>query len=71
MQAIKRIIPRKEFKQYNIPDSFGVQAEMIILPTNIGETGTETSSYDLMKIQEQSGMTQMLNEPEEDIWNEL
>jgi hypothetical protein len=71
MQAIKRIIPRVNFKQYNIPDSFGQQAEMIILPAKQIETETINSSYDLMKIQEKSGMMQMLNEPEEEIWNEL
>ena len=71
MQAIKRIIPRVNFKQYNIPDSFGQEAEMIILPAKQFDAENINSSYDLMKIQEKSGMIQMLNEPEEEIWNEL
>ncbi len=32
MQAIKRIIPKVDFKNFNIPESFGEEAEMIILP---------------------------------------
>jgi len=32
MQVIKKIIPRVDFKNFNIPDSFGDKAEMIILP---------------------------------------
>lgn len=71
MEAIKRIIPRKQFKHYNIPDNFGEQAEMIILPVKEYEEENKISSYDLMKLQEKSGIAQMLNEPEEDFWNAL
>lgn len=71
MEAIKRIIPRKQFKRYNIPDNFGEQAEMIILPVKEHEEENKISSYDLMKLQEKSGIAQMLNEPEEDFWNAL
>jgi hypothetical protein len=71
MEAIKRIIPRNKFKLYNIPDNFGEQAEMIIIPVKDEDDGNKISSYDLMKLQEKSGMTQMLNEPEEDYWNAL
>jgi len=28
-------------------------------------------SYQMAKLQETSGMMQMLNEPEEDVWNDL
>lgn len=34
MEAIKRIISRKQFKLYNIPDNFGDEAEMIIIPVD-------------------------------------
>jgi hypothetical protein len=71
MEAIKRIIPRKHFKRYNIPDNFGEQAEMIILPVKEQEEESKISTYELMKLQEKSGITQMLNEPEEDFWNAL
>jgi hypothetical protein len=71
MEAIKRIISRKQFKQYNIPDNFGDEAEMIIIPVNKLEEKNKISSYNIMKLQEKSGMVQMLNEPEEDFWNAL
>ena len=71
MEAIKRIISRKQFKLYNIPDNFGDEAEMIILPVIKNEEENKISSHNLMKLQEKSGMVQMLNEPEEDAWNDL
>ena len=40
MQAIKKIIPRVDFKNFNIPDSFGDKAEIIIIPF------TETKEVD-------------------------
>jgi len=71
MEAIKRIISRKQFKLYNIPDNFGEEAEMIIIPVNKYEEENKISSHNMMKLQEKSGMIQMLNEPEEDAWNDL
>ena len=71
MEAIKRIISRKQFKLYNIPDNFGEEAEMIIIPVIKNEKENKISSYNMMKLQEKSGMVQMLNEPEEDAWNDL
>ena len=71
MEAIKRIISRKQFKLYNIPDNFGEEAEMIIIPVNKNKEENKISSYSMMKLQEKSGMIQMLNEPEEDLWNAL
>ena len=71
MEAIKRIISKKQFKLYNIPDNFGEQAEIIIIPVKKNEEENLTSSYNVMKLQENSGIIRMLNEPEEDFWNEL
>lgn len=71
MQAIKRIIKRVDFKDFNIPDSFGEQAQMIIFPISDLNSENEAFTFDLLKLQEKSGMINMLNEPEEDIWNEL
>ena len=71
MEAIKRIISKKQFKLYNIPDNFGEQAEIIIIPVKKNEEENLTSSYNVMKLQEKSGIIRMLNEPEEDFWNEL
>jgi len=73
MEVIKRIVTRKNFGIYNIPDSFGEKAEVIIIPYKSEENAQEdnSESYYLMKAQEQSGSISMLNEPEEDAWNEL
>jgi len=71
MQAISRVISRVHFKEYNIPDNFGAKAQLIILPFEESFPKIENESYQLMKLQEKSGMMQMLNEPEEDVWNEL
>lgn len=72
MEVIKRIVSRKNFREYNIPDSFGSKAEIIILPYHESENldGEDESLY-LMKAQEQNGSVNMLNEPEEDAWNEF
>lgn len=72
MEVIKRIVPRKNFRTYNIPESFGDRAEIIILPYQDSEIfPIENESLYLMKAQEQSGSVNMLNEPEEDAWNDL
>ena len=71
MEAIKRIISKKQFKLYNIPDNFGDEAEMIITPIIKNKEENKISSYNMLTLQEKSGMMQMLNEPEEDAWNEI
>ena len=73
MQVIKRIISKENFRTYNIPDSFGERAEIIILPYTEEQNITEdrSESYYMMKAQETNGTTNMLNEPEEDAWDEL
>jgi hypothetical protein len=42
---------------------------MIILPFNKNEEENKILLFDMMQLQEKSGMVQMLNEPEEDFWN--
>ena len=69
MKAIKRTISRKQFGFYNIPENLGREAEMIILPFNKNEEENKILLFDMMQLQEKSGMVQMLNEPEEDFWN--
>ena len=71
METIKRIISKKEFKLYNIPENFGEMAEIIIKPARSVSQGHELNSVNVMRLQEQSVMAQMLNEPEEDYWNAL
>ena len=71
MEAIRRIISKKEFKLYNIPENFGEEAEIIIIPVIKNEEGNKISSFGMMKLQEKSGMIHILNEHEEDAWNDL
>lgn len=72
MEVIKRIVSRKNFRIYNIPESFGEKAEVIILPYQEEKNLTDLNeSFYLMKAQEQNGSVSMLNEPEEDAWNDL
>jgi len=73
MQVIKRIISKENFRTYNIPDSFGERAEIIILPYTEEQNITEekSESYYRMKAQETNGTVNLLNEPEEDAWDEL
>ncbi len=72
MEVIKRIVSRKNFRIYNIPESFGEKAEVIILPYQEEKNLTDhNESLYLMKAQEQNGSVSMLNEPEEDAWNDL
>lgn len=73
MEVIKRIIPKKYFRKYNIPERFGEKAEMIILPFpgDYSSGEDDYNSWDLMKAQEQNGSMNVLNEPEEDAWNEV
>ena len=73
---MKRIITKKNFGIYIIPSHFGKKAEIIILPySEDGNKKTtdddeKISSYDLMKLQESSKSIEILNEPEEDAWDE-
>jgi len=72
-KIIKRIIGRKNFGKYNIPDSFGEKAEVTIAPY-AGEENEENPAAEslyLMKAQEISGSVNMLNEPEEEAWNDV
>lgn len=72
MEVIKRIVSRNNFRIYNIPESFGEKAEVIILPYQEEKNLSDLNeSFYMMKAQEQNGSVSMLNEPEEDAWNDL
>lgn len=72
MEVIKRIVSRHNFRIYNIPESFGEKAEVIILPYQDEKNLSDLNeSFYMMKAQEQNGSVSMLNEPEEDVWNDL
>jgi hypothetical protein len=72
MEVIKKIVSQKSFMEYNIPDSFGNKAEIIILPChNSANLASEDESIYLMKVQEQNGSVIMLNDPKEDAWDKI
>ncbi len=72
MEVIKRIVSRHNFWIYNIPESFGEKAEVIIRPYQEEKNLTDLNeSFNVMKAQEQNGSISMLYEPEEDAWNDL
>lgn len=66
MQAINRIIKRVHFKDYDIPESFGEAAQIIIIPVEKTREDIEQESYQMTKLQEKSGLNNMLREPEEE-----
>jgi hypothetical protein len=71
METIKRIIKKSDFRLYNIPSDFGEEAEITIRAMRKTTYKNGDESYQMAKLQETSGMIQMLNEPEEDVWNDL
>ena len=66
MQAINRIIKRVHFKDYNIPESFGEEAQIIILPFEETREIIEKESYQMMKLKEKDGFNVILREPEKE-----
>ena len=70
MQAIRDLIDTEKLKHImNIPESFGDKVEVIVLPFNTAE---KSESYYLMKMQQHSGYIQaLLNDQDEDIWDDL
>lgn len=66
MQAISRIISRVHFKDYDIPESFGEAAQIIILAVEETSESIDLESNQMMKLQEKSGFDDMLREPEEE-----
>lgn len=77
MQAIREIVSRDIFKNYNIPKEFGNEFEMILVPTkdnNLEYTNIkqQTESNINMKLQEENGFsTKILSNKSEDVWNDL
>ncbi len=71
MEVIKRIVPRKDFKTYIIPNSFGEKAEVFILTYQEEKNMNHLNeSFSLMQAREHNVSMRMLNEPEEDTWND-
>ena len=70
MQAIRDLIDTEKLKHImNIPETFGDKVEVIVLPFNKDE---KSESYYLMKMQQHSGYIQaLLNDPDEEVWDDL
>ncbi|HII94518.1 MAG TPA: GDP-L-fucose synthase [Candidatus Methanofastidiosum sp.] len=70
MQAIRDLIDTEKLKHImNIPENFGDKVEVIVLPFNKDE---KSKSYYLMKMQQHPGYIQaLLNDPDEDVWDDL
>lgn len=75
MEAIKKNVVRSKIAfLFDIPESYGEEVEVIILPGNTQE-GSEISrnkSVEMMRLQEKGGFVQtVLGDEAEDVWNEI
>lgn len=71
MQALRvtQDVSRDGFIHIAVPPEMGKRCEVIVLPV---EDSRQPKSFDLAKIQEQSGFVQkVLGAPSEDVWNDL
>ncbi len=71
MQAIRQIVKRESIKSVLVPEEFGENVEILILP--IDKTPkSKSDSEQLMNLQEQSGFAKtVLADSQEDVWNDL
>ena len=71
MQVIRKIVERADIKVVSVPEEFGDQVEIIVLPVR-GEKAIPSDSENLMKLQERTGFaSETLAGESEDVWNEL
>lgn len=71
MQAIRQIIARTDIALVRIPEEFGEQVEVIILPV-ASKSALSAESQSLLGLQEQTGfVADVLTDEREDVWNEL
>ncbi len=71
MQGIRQIVKRESIKSVFVPEEFGENVEILVLP--IDKTAKiESDSKQLMNLQEQSGFAKtVLADSQEDVWNDL
>ncbi len=71
MQGIRQIVKRESIKSVFVPEEFGENVEILVLP--IDKTAKiESDSKQLMNLQEQSGFAKtVLADNQEDVWNDL
>lgn len=71
MQAIRKIVNRKAVKVIDIPEEFGDEVEIIVLPLEQKEKSFSVSE-NIMKFEEKTTFaTQILGDISEDVWNEI
>lgn len=71
MQAIKKVLKIEKGKvMIDIPESFGKEVEVIILP--VKKERERDISYYLMKYQEETGfVNKVLGDEREEVWSEV
>ncbi len=71
MQAIRQVVRRESIKSVFVPEEFGENVEILVLPIN-KIANIENNSKQLMNLQEQSGFAKtVLADNQEDVWNDL
>lgn len=71
MQVIRQIVKRESIKAVSVPETFGEDVEILVLPVNKTQD-TQSESEQLMKLQEQTGFVKtILTDHHEDVWNDL
>ncbi len=71
MQAIRQIVKRESIKSVFVPEEFGENVEVLILPIDKTQK-SKRDSKQLMNLQEQSGFARaILADSQEDVWNDL
>lgn len=78
MQAIREIVTRDIFKNFDIPKEFGDEFEMILMPatgiyqSNVKSTNLHNSNNAYLKFQEENGFSKnILAQESENIWNDI
>jgi len=72
MQVIRKIIDRKDIQAIFVPEYFGDKVEIIVLPLEKKHGKISRESEYLMQLQEKSGFAdQVLNNSNEDVWNDI
>ncbi|MDY0223574.1 MAG: hypothetical protein RBR67_20810 [Desulfobacterium sp.] len=71
MEVIRQIVEKKSITSVFIPEEFGDQVEIIVLPIKKIQKMSDASRA-MLEMQEKIGFTtQVLQDASEDVWNEL
>jgi hypothetical protein len=71
MEVIRQIVERKSITSIFIPEEFGDQVEIIVLPIKKTQKMSDASRA-MLELQEKTGFaTQVLQDASEDVWNDL